>query len=393
MAIVLSAPVVLFISALRPLVLIRFGVFQQSERIGYLVPSIAYFSLVRSRSTKRFRTTDFVSISRPFSNAHCVVMLKRHVRTMSAPWFWLFFERACCFWTRSDVHRVPVCPKLKQIPQLVGNPGVLALTAADKKKGAQLLEALGIPAGSAWVCIHNRDSKYLASSVPSLKFAPGGSWAYHSYRDFAVKTLILAADELASREYYVLRMGAVVEEPIVSTNPRIIDYANTSLRGDFADIYLLANCAAFLGSDAGIFMVPLTYGKPTVMVNFSLAKINEMTCLTIGPFIPKHLWHRETQRFLGLTEMFGRGLLTASDSRIYEEAGVEAISNTPEEIRDLAVEMDERIKGSWEPAAEDERLQTRFWEIFWKYCPPDLIGGVQARIGSAFLRQNRYLLD
>ena len=192
--IVLSAPVVLFSSALRPLVLIRFGVFSQAERIGYLVPAIAYFCLESSRCTKRYRTVDFISISRPFSNSQCVVMLKRHGHIMPVPWLWLFLERACRFWTRSEVHRVPVSPQLKQSPQLLGNPGALALTAADKQRGLQLLEALGIPAGSAWVCIHNRDSKYLASSVPSLKFAPGGSWAYHSYRDFAVKTLVLAAE-------------------------------------------------------------------------------------------------------------------------------------------------------------------------------------------------------
>ena len=312
---------------------------------------------------------------------------------MPVPWLWLFLERACRFWARSEVHRVPVSPQLKQIPQLLGNPGALALTAADKQRGAQLLEALGIPAGSAWVCIHNRDSKYLASSVSSLKFAPGGSWAYHSYRDFAVKTLVLAAEELASRGYYVLRMGAEVEAPIVSTNPRIIDYANTALRGDFADIYLLANCDAFLGSDAGIFLVPMIFGKPTAIVNFPLGYTPQLTHQSSNPFVTKHLWHRESQCFLGLREVFQRGLLNAGETRIYDEAGVDVICNTPEEIRDLAVEMLGRIKGSWEPAAEDERLQTRFWEIFRKYCPPDLIGGVQARIGSAFLRQNRYLLD
>ena len=320
-------------------------------------------------------------------------MLKRHGYIMPVPWLWLFLERACRFWIRSEVHRVPVSPQFKQIPQLLGNPGVLAFTAADKQRGAQLLEALGIPAGSAWVCIHNRDSKYLASSVPPLKFAPGGSWAYHSYRDFAVKTLVLAAEELASRGYYVLRMGAVVEEPIVSTNPRIIDYANTALRGDFADLYLLANCAAFLGSDSGIFWVPMIFGKPTALVNFPLGYSPQLTHQSSDPFITKHICYRETQCFLSLREVFERGLLNAGETRIYDEAGVDVICNTPQEIRDLAVEMDERIKGSWEPAAEDERLQTRFWEIFRQYCPPDLIGGVQARIGSAFLRQNRYLLD
>lgn len=91
--------------------------------------------------------------------------------------------------------------------------------------------------------------------------------------------------------------------------------------------------------------------------------------------------------------MYERGPGNIGESRKYDEAGVVLICNSPEEIRDLAVEMDERINGSWEPAAEDERLQTRFWEIFRQYCPPDLIGGVQARIGSAFLRQNWYLLD
>lgn len=133
--IVLSAPVVLFIYVLRPLVLLRFVVFQQSERIGAFVPSIAYFSLVSSRSTKRFRTTDFVSISSRGANSQCVVMLKRQVRIMPLPWLWLFLERACHFWTRSEVHRVSVTPELKQFPQLSGNSGVLVFNATDQNRG------------------------------------------------------------------------------------------------------------------------------------------------------------------------------------------------------------------------------------------------------------------
>lgn len=393
MGIVLSAPVVLFIYVLRPLVLLRFVVFQQSERIGAFVPSIAYFSLVSSRSTKRFRTTDFVSISSRGANSQCVVMLKRQVRIMPLPWLWLFLERACHFWTRSEVHRVSVTPELKQFPQLSGNSGVLVFNATDQNRGKSLLEALGIPVGSAWVCIHNRDSTYLDKSVSATRLVAGGSWAYHSYRDFAVQMLAQAAEELASRGYYVLRMGAEVEEEFVSTDARIIDYASTALRSDFADIYLLANCAAYLGSDSGIFTVPLVFGKPTFLVNFPLAYCPQMTCTNSDPFIPKHLWHPETQHFLALREVFEIKLLFAGETRIYDEAGLELICNTPEEIRDLAVELDERLKGTWKPDAEDERLQTRFWEIFRQYCPPDLVGGVQARIGSAFLRQNRYLLD
>jgi hypothetical protein len=78
---------------------------------------------------------------------------------------------------------------------------------------------------------------------------------------------------------------------------------------------------------------------------------------------------------------------------VYEVAGVDVEDNTPEEICDLAVELDERLKGTWHPQAQDEQLQQQFWDIFRQQCPPEHVGNVQPRIGAAFLRQHRYLLD
>lgn len=392
LGVLLAAPIVFFISGLRSLVLFRFGVLQ-SERIGSLAPGVGFYLLSSSRLDIRSRRIDFISVSRPVANLQLLVMLKRRVRILPNPWICLFLERACLFWTRTQVHRVGARNYVKHYPQIRENPEKLVFNGAEEQEGVFLLEALGIPVNAKWVCIHNRDSKYLATCVPAFKFAPGASWAYHSYRDFNVKSMLLAAEELADRGYYVLRMGAAVEEPLVSTKPRLIDYASTPFRSDFADIYLLARCAAYLGSDAGILGVPVIFGKPTLLVNLPFGYLHVITNITPDPFIPKHLSYRETRKLLCLREAYERGLGNVGELRKYDEAGVELICNTPEEIRDLAVELDERLKGIWRPDAEDERLQTRFWEIFRQYCPPDLVGGVQARIGSAFLRQNRYLLD
>lgn len=391
--VLLAAPMVFFVSRLRSLVLLRFGVLTQAERIGVLAPGVGFYFLNSSRLNTRTRSVDFLSVSRPVANLQLVTMLKRYVRLMPLPWIWLLLERACFFWTRTQVHRVGSSNSVKYYSQIRENPEKMVFDLAEEQAGVLLLEALCLPLGSAWVCIHNRDSTYLDKTVSATRRVAGGSWAYHSHRDFAVKTLVLASEELASRGYYVVRMGAVVEEPLVSSNPRIVDYANTPHRGDFADIYLLANCAAYLGSDSGILGVPVIFGKPALLVNFPLGYLHVITNITPDPFIPKHLSYRETRKLLCLREVFERGLGNVSELRKYDEAGVELICNTPEEIRDLAVELDERLKGIWKPDAEDERLQTRFWEIFRQYCPPDLVGGVQARIGSAFLRQNRYLLD
>ena len=70
--------------------------------------------------------------------------------------------------------------------------------------------------------------------------------------------------------------------------------------------------------------------------------------------------------------------------------GIELIENTPEEILDVCIEMDERLKGNWQTTDEDEDLQKAFWSI-WK--PSDINKSFRGRrIGTKFLRENRDLL-
>ena len=82
---------------------------------------------------------------------------------------------------------------------------------------------------------------------------------------------------------------------------------------------------------------------------------------------------------------------------IYEEKGVDFIDNTPEEIRDVVIEMAERLAGTWQAHPDDEALQQRFWEIF----PTDAVnangvpyhGEIHSRYGTKFLRNNKEWLS
>ena len=390
--ILLTAPIVFFIWALRPLLLIRFGVFS-ANRIGAFAPEAQGYLLKQKCKILRSRSADFVGVLGPISNLQLLKMLTRQIRVLPGAWLWLLLDRACLFWTRSSLHHANTHFSIDDWPQFLNYPALLHFTASEKLEGKILLEALGVTCDAPWVCIHNRDAEYLNLKLSASKLAPGKSWAYHNYRDFSAKSMVMAAEELAKRGYFVLRMGAVVAEPLISTDPKIVDYASTPHQSDFADIFLLANCAAYLGSDSGIFTVPLIFGKPTIIINFPLSYTAQLTHHSTFPFIPKHLWHRATKHRLGIREVFDRKLLFASDSRVYEVAGVDVEDNTPEEICDLAVELDERLKGTWHPQAQDEQLQQQFWDIFRQQCPPKHVGSVQPRIGAAFLRQHRYLLD
>jgi len=107
-------------------------------------------------------------------------------------------------------------------------------------------------------------------------------------------------------------------------------------------------------------------------------------------FIPKKLKLIRKKRLLSFREILSCEIGRFCYSRQYEEAGIEVIENTPEEITALVVEMDLRLKGQWQEKEEDEELQRRFRGLFMD----NKINRVfRSRIGAEFLRQNKGLLE
>jgi hypothetical protein len=246
-----------------------------------------------------------------------------------------------------------------------------------------------VPKGIPFVCLIVRDSAYLA------KHKPGFSWDYHNYRDSPIQDYALAAEELANRGYYVFRMGAKVHEPLKSHHPRIIDYATNGMRSEFMDIYLGAKCAFCISTSTGYDALPLVFRRPIAFVNslplgYIFTFSAKFICLT------QHHFEEGTGREWTLPEILSNGLGYALTSTEYVKRGVRLVKNSPEEIREVAIEMDERLKGTWQLLADDEMLQTRFWKAFPVSEPHHgklLHGEIRGRYGAMFLRNNRWWLD
>jgi putative glycosyltransferase (TIGR04372 family) len=203
----------------------------------------------------------------------------------------------------------------------------------------------------------------------------------------------LAAEELAERGYYVIRMGAKVNCAIISTHPKVIDYATNGMRSDFMDIYLGAKCAFCLTSGTGIDAISMVFRRPIVCVNM----------VPIGHFITyadkclgifKHHISTKWNQKLSLSDILSVGVDSfISSTAEFEFKKVQLIENTAEEIRDVSVEMVERIEGKWCSNEKDEVLQRRFWEIYPTKIKSDngipLHGRICAKVGSVFLRKNQ----
>jgi len=270
-------------------------------------------------------------------------------------------------------------------------PPHLEFTPEEESRGEAGLRAMGIPSGTPFVCLNVRDSVYLDTSHKPT------DWSYHNYRDSDVQNYVLAAEELANGGYFVIRMGAQVREAMKTTHTRVIDYATNGMRSEFMDIYLGAKCAFCISVGSGFDAVPLAFRRPIAYVNMvPLGYLFTFRAQFLG--ITKHHVLEAQHQELTLAEIFAHGVGFCTSTSDYESKGVQLIENTCEEIRDVVVEMVERLNGTWHPHEDDEALQKRFWDIF----PTDAVdayqrrplhGEIRARFGSAFLRSNRAWLQ
>ena len=88
--------------------------------------------------------------------------------------------------------------------------------------------------------------------------------------------------------------------------------------------------------------------------------------------------------------MLGGGISRYEHCHDFDDAGIDVIPNTAEEISALAAEMDARLNGTWVADEQDDELQAKFWAL-WQ--PSDLNTEFKCRISAQFLRDHHNLLD
>jgi putative glycosyltransferase (TIGR04372 family) len=258
-------------------------------------------------------------------------------------------------------------------------PPMLNFTNDEKKKGKEILKQMNI--NNWFVCVNVRDKKYLDTVLKKRDESD-------DYRNGNIQNTTLALEYIIKREGYVLRMGAKVENRLDIENKKIIDYAS-NWRTEFGDIYLSAHCKFFLGDTSGLICIPYIFNRPLALIN--VIPLNHPPINKQSLFIPKKIWFKKEQRYLTFKEIIEfekeKYFIETKDYTSKEYIPHE---NTPQEILDLTVEMNERLNGTWKSTAEDETLQQKYKSIF---PPTSHCYGFPSRIGTVFLRENKDLLN
>lgn len=373
----LAIPIVLLIRLLGPFYLIRWqGIC--ASRIGQFAANIELYLCEKDKGinlpNRRYFDIFFLE-HMPICNNQLLLMWKRVIRVW--PRF-IFYPIKIInqIIPGGNIHEFgPSCID-RDINNLYDSTlPHLFFTNEEDKRGLQGIVDLGIPKDTKFVCLMVRDSAYLPEHQ------------YHSYRDGDIQNYILAAEELTNRDYYVVRMGAKVNQRIKSKNPKIIDYAANGSRSDFMDIYLGAKCTFCISTSTGFDAVPTIFRKPNVFITVPVGYIYTFSNNFLS--ITKHHISLKDGHKLTLDEIFDSNVAYALSSDTFKNNGVKVVENSPEEIKDLVIEMDDRINGHY--FEEDEVIRNISIKNYIKNIKKDqknIHGEIVSLFGARFIEEN-----
>ena len=284
----------------------------------------------------------------------------------------------------------------RDVDNLIEKYQPLNFTNEEEIYGKKILNKFGLKDGDKFVCLAVRDNAY-----EKLKISPRyRNWSYHDYRNHDIDSFVLAAEELTRRGYHVFRMGVVVNKTFNSNNPKIIDYVNTNLRSDFMDVYLGAKCSFCISTGLGFDHVPYIFRRPIVSMTLPVVDLPTFSEKYLN--ITKHHVLKKEKRKLTLSEIFSYGLAYTHDTKVFKQKGIELVDYTPDEIKDLVIEMVENLEFKRKLNPEEEELQKTFKSLFASNIKrvhyheevkrlgyKKYHGQVRSRFSTKFLRENK----
>jgi putative glycosyltransferase (TIGR04372 family) len=232
----------------------------------------------------------------------------------------------------------------------------LRMTDAEKSRGEQELNALGIPPGKPIVCFANRDEAYLKH------IAPNENRSYHDFRNSSIANYIPAMRVAIDRGYVAVRMGSIVEQPLQDVGPGIIDYATTG-RSEFLDVYLAQRCKFLVGTGNGTAQLPLIFDTPYIATNLIPLFLMYFGKQTL--FMPKLIKSASDGSFLPFSALQAMGAFddinqVGLDGDWYKKRGLVPIENDAGDIAAACSDMFNILDGK--PTPQDTVLLQRSYK-------------------------------
>lgn len=360
---------------------VRFIIVSNPRRIGHLAVEIdCFLKEILLKERPRVRAVLLLS-SRKAANdcllqywaSRVLVVRNTVLRKLLAPL------------SRFPYLRISLAPSIYAMEETASYPSVLArwgsrqplltLSESHRARGEVVLRAMGVPSGAWFVCLHSREGGYSPHDEQ-----------YHAHRNSDIGSYRLAMEAIVERGGWCIRVGDSTMAPMEPMHGAV-DYAKSDHKSDWMDIFLFARCRFFLGNTSGPCVVSTVFGIPAALANltpFSSAYPVGVSDLGI-PMLVK----TSAGETLCFADVLDAPFANFRIAERYRQNGLVLEKNSPEEIRELANEMMDRLDGTATNAETDECLQDAFRSLF---RDGHYTYGAASRIGRDFLRKYSHLL-
>tara|TARA_A100000164_G_C21885225_1_gene762392 strand:- start:164 stop:1339 length:1176 start_codon:yes stop_codon:yes gene_type:complete len=258
------------------------------------------------------------------------------------------------FSKESDAVRRSLKENLKQIDDqnvLLRCEPSIKFSDKEKKYGDNYLKKIGF---------YNK--KFVTFSSRSFSFHDE---KLSSVRNSSINNKISAMKFLVSKGYKSIRMGKNEKEKLNINDSNIIDYATSSDRSDFLDVYLVSKCEFMLSTSSGLFELAVLFRKPRLIVNYFNIEGLEYYPLNLMIMLKK-IKNLSTNKYVSFEEVYKKKLHHIDSVNEINNLGFETIENSEHEIKRATENFLHLIDNGFEigPILKNQK---KFWQNIEKY--------------------------
>ena len=222
----------------------------------------------------------------------------------------------------------------------------LKFSKAQENLGQRYLRRVGVMPGMPYVCLIVREAAW---APPTTGPSSSGTLRSRSFEDF-----VLAAEALIKLGVAVIKLGA--PGTFKTSGTQIIDYANSSDKSEFLDVYLPAHATAAVSTMSGPDAVALAGRVPVLYVDIAQYSL----CFAgtrLVTWVPARLISQKSGSAMTLSEVFESGAGRFLGSAAFEQAEISIELSSPDQIRDYCLDF---YKGLSEPPSDDKQMQSLY---------------------------------
>ena len=239
-----------------------------------------------------------------------------------------------------------------------------------------------------FVGLHSRNNLYLEKY--SLK-----DKNFHDYRNFNFEDFSLVIDHLKKKNNSIIKLGETFpEENLINFQTKIltsIDFGSNKEIDYILNKYSRYNVVG----NSGVGNLSSMFRKKILYINYIPFNLNHLSKCSPGSLIlPKKIYNKKEGRFLSFKENISINFDIHSSVNPYEKHNLTVVNNSPQEILDAVIEMEEILINK----NNDDSIKLN--DLFWKRITDNnyeeinyLKNEIKLSISTQFLKNNQNLYD